>query len=307
MPRKFKVAALILGFFFGPSARPQTPTLVCRPLASPDDAVAGDEKVVGNQACKIVARIAPPIKPAPTKRKSSAAAALAPPPTPSGPTPSLRCRSFADSNNFLYDGEQLVGPQACKIIVIPAPSTAAAANQTSGPTANAGANTATAAATPAQNKLEPGMYLRYGTEYKKVLGQTIDFQKGGSTLASFHIKSAKESAQLLGEHSQILTGQNPEFFFIPSKQESDAGVKPGDLILVHLEIKKECRLVEVADQKAATTGKGALAHQIELTRAEVNPGVYKIVPAVTLGPGEYGIYFSRGESTSPYIYDFTVN
>lgn len=151
------------------------------------------------------------------------------------------------------------------------------------------------------------MYLRYGSEYKKVLGQTIDFQKGASTLASFHRKSAKESAQLLGEHSQILTGQNPEFFFIPSKQESDAGVKPGDLILVHLEVKKECRFVEVADQKAASAGKGSLAHQVELSRAEVNPGVYKIAPAVTLGPGEYGLYLSRGESTSPYIYDFTVN
>jgi hypothetical protein len=208
-----------------------------------------------------------------------------------------------DTNYFLYDGEQLIGTQACKIFVTPAPSTAAPAGQASGAPAHA----ATAAPVSAPQKpLDPGMYLKYGAEYKKVLGQTIDFQKGGSTLTSLHIKSAKESAPLQGEHSQILTGQNPEFYFIPSKQESDAGVKPGDLVLVRLEIKKEIRFVEVADQKS-TAGKGALAHQIELSRSEVNPGVFKLAPAVTLGPGEYGFYLSRGESMSPYIYDFTVN
>lgn len=53
--------ALVLAFILFPSAAvwAQTPTLSCRPLDSPNTYIAPDEKVVGDQVCKIVTAPAP--------------------------------------------------------------------------------------------------------------------------------------------------------------------------------------------------------------------------------------------------------
>jgi hypothetical protein len=154
------------------------------------------------------------------------------------------------------------------------------------------------------------MYLSTTSGYTKILGQIIDFRRSGSLLASdatLHLKSAKENVQLLGPHAQTITSSTPEFYFIPAKQEADAGVNAGDFILVHLEEKKERRQVEIGAQGVGRESKGiALTHQIQVFRSEVKPGVYKIAPAVTLSHGEYGLYLSRGEGMAPYIYDFSV-
>jgi hypothetical protein len=50
----------------------------------------------------------------------------------------------------------------------------------------------------------------------------------------------------------------------------------------------------------------ALTHQVQLSRSEVRPGVYKIAPAAGLSKGEYGLYVRRGQETAPYMYDFSV-
>jgi len=41
-------------------------------------------------------------------------------------------------------------------------------------------------------------------------------------------------------------------------------------------------------------------------RSEITTGVYKITPADSFSRGENGLYLSRGEGMSPYIYDFPV-
>lgn len=276
----------------------QTPTLVCRPLASPGDPVAGDEAVVGNQACKIIERIAPPMKAAPARRKSSTAAAAVAQPAPAaavGPTPTLKCRSVVDTNYFLYEGEQLVGTQACKIIAIAAPSTTAAA-----PAAKP------AAPVPASLADKPGMYWAVGGAYNKILGQAVDFGKSSASIKTLHFKSGKETVQLLGDHSQTLTGPAPEFYYVPAREGADA-VKVGDVLLVHFDVKNEHRQAEIAAPGAGHTGTAvAMSHQVELFRTEVTPGVYKLAPAVTLSGGQYGFYLPRGESAPPYVYDFSV-
>jgi hypothetical protein len=81
----------------------------------------------------------------------------------------------------------------------------------------------------------------------------------------------------------------------------------GDLILVRLEEKKERRQFEVAAAGAWRKSEGiSLTHQVQLTRSEVRPGVYKIGPAAGLSKGEYGLYLKRGQDTAPYMYDFSV-
>lgn len=154
------------------------------------------------------------------------------------------------------------------------------------------------------------MYVAAPGAYTKIFGQILDFKRSGSLLASdvtFHLKSAKENIQLLGPHAQTVTGSNPEFYFIPAKQEAEAGVNAGDFILVRLEEKKERRQIEVGAQGVGRASSGiALTHQVQLSRAEVKPGVYKLSPAAGLSRGEYGLYLARGEGMAPYIYDFSV-
>ena len=167
-----------------------------------------------------------------------------------------------------------------------------------------------APAAPINSPAEPGMYVATNDGFTKILGQILEFERSGSVLISnltYHIKTEKQNMQLLGAHAQCVTGSNPEFYFIPAKQESDAGVNAGDLILIRLEQKKERRQIEVGAQGIGRASKGiSLTHQVQLVRSEVKPSVYKVTPAAGLNKGEYALYLSRGEGMAAYIYDFAV-
>jgi hypothetical protein len=233
-------------------------------------------------------------------------------------TPTLSCRPLVGSDNFIYSDEQVVGNQACKIIANPGAAqnqavlTASAAPVYNPQPAPAKVSAPSVPATAAQPEIptESGMYLAAADGYTKILGQILDFKRTGSLLVSdvtLHLKSSKENVQLLGAHAQTVTASTPEFYFIPARQEADAGVNAGDFILVHLEEKKERRQIEVGAQGVGRQSKGiALTHQVQLARSEVKPGVYKIAPAVGLRKGEYGLYLSRGEGMAAYIFDFSV-
>ena len=79
---------------------------------------------------------------------------------------------------------------------------------------------------------EPGMYLQTTGGFNKILGQIVSFTRSGSRLASkltVGIKTRKENVQLLGPHAQPIVDGKPVFYFIPTRQEADAGVNAGDL------------------------------------------------------------------------------
>lgn len=155
---------------------------------------------------------------------------------------------------------------------------------------------------------DPGMYVEATGGLTKIIGQIAEFKRSGSSFvshATVGIKSQKENIQLLGPHAQTVVSPLPVFYFIPAKQEADAGVNAGDLILVRLEEKPERRQFEVAAHGAWRSSSGiSLTHQIQLLRSEVKPGIYKISPATALGQGEYAVYLSRGEGMAAYVYDF---
>jgi hypothetical protein len=157
---------------------------------------------------------------------------------------------------------------------------------------------------------EAGMYVGTANGFTKILGQIVTFKRSGSLLASgvtAGIKSRKENVQLPGPHAQIVAGGNPVFYFIPAKQEAEAGVNAGDLILIQLEEKKERRQFEVGAQGLWRASSGiSLTHQVQILRSEEKPGVYRLTPAATLGKGEYALYLQRGHGTEPYVYDFSV-
>lgn len=235
----------------------------------------------------------------------------------------LLCRDLKESGGFLYQGETVINGQACRQVayapvqqqVVSMASTAPSAAPAPVPVASAPVAAApianpTTAASVASVPNEAGMYLVRGGDSTKVLGQIVEFERSGSLLASkvtLGVKSRKANAQLLGAHATTVTNASPEFYFVPAKQESDAGVNAGDLILIRLEEKGNRRQFEVGAEGDWRASKGiSITHQIQLDRSEVKPGVFKITPVGELGRGEYGLYLARGEGLAAYIYDFSV-
>jgi hypothetical protein len=157
---------------------------------------------------------------------------------------------------------------------------------------------------------EPGMYVEVSGGLTKIIGQIAEFKRSGSLFVSditAGIKAKKENIQLLGPHAQNMVSAQPVFYFMPAKQESDVGVNAGDLILIRLEERPTRRQFEIAARGAWRSSSGiSLTHQIQLLREEVNPGIYRVMPATELGQGEYALYLSRGEGMAAFVYDFGV-
>jgi hypothetical protein len=157
---------------------------------------------------------------------------------------------------------------------------------------------------------DPGMYFEAAGGLTKIIGQIAEFKRSGSALvshATVGIKSLKSNIQLLGPHAETVISSRPVFFFVPAKQEADAGVNAGDLILIRLEEKPERRQFEIGAVGLWRASSGiSLTHQIQIFRAELKSGVYRIAPATALRKGEYALYLSRGEGMAPYVYDFSV-
>jgi hypothetical protein len=157
---------------------------------------------------------------------------------------------------------------------------------------------------------DPGMYFEATGGVTKIIGQIAEFKRSGSALVSHAtagIKSQKENIQLLGPHAETAVSSRPVFYFVPAKQEADAGVNAGDLILIRLEEKPERRQFEIAAHGAWRSSSGiSLTHQVQLFRSEVKSNIYKVAPATSLSRGEYALYLSRGEGMAPYVYDFSV-
>jgi hypothetical protein len=112
---------------------------------------------------------------------------------------------------------------------------------------------------------DPGMYFEVAGSLTKIIGQIAEFKRSGSALvshATVGIKSQKENIQLLGPHAETVVSSRPVFFFVPAKQEADAGVNAGDLILIRLEEKSERRQFEIAARGAWRSSSGiSLTHQ----------------------------------------------
>lgn len=173
------------------------------------------------------------------------------------------------------------------------------------------AQTPTPTPTPAPMPTDAGMYVMTKDGFTKIIGQIVTFKRSGSlgvSALTAGVKTRKENVQLLGPHAQTVTNNAPVFYFIPAKQEAESGVNAGDLILIHLEEKKERRQFEVAAQGLWRASSGiSITHQVQLHRDELKPGTYKVYPAEYLATGEYALYLPRGHGTEPYIYDFSVS
>lgn len=157
---------------------------------------------------------------------------------------------------------------------------------------------------------EHGMYVAESGQLRKIIGQIAEFKRSGSLLVNdltLGTKTRKVNIQLLGASAQTVVSAQPVFYFVPAKQEQEVGVNAGDLLLIRLEEKTNRRQFEIAASGAWRSSSGiTLTHQIRLLRDEVEPDVYRVMPAAELGKGEYALFLARGEGMAPYVYDFSV-
>jgi hypothetical protein len=60
----------------------------------------------------------------------------------------------------------------------------------------------------------------------------------------------------LGANAEVAVDSKPMSYFIPARQEADAGVNAGDLVLIRLEEKPERRQLEIGAQGAWRSSSG---------------------------------------------------
>ncbi len=136
---------------------------------------------------------------------------------------------------------------------------------------------------------EPGMYVQKDRGFDKILGQIVVFKRSGSLFVSSltgGIKTSKENVQLLGPHAQTVVDGKPVFFFIPPKQEAEAGVNAGDLILIRLEEKTKRRQFEIGAQGLWRTSSGIsirrASRAVASRRFEIKFDLNRLVPSFRL-------------------------
>lgn len=153
------------------------------------------------------------------------------------------------------------------------------------------------------------MYIAAANGNAKILGQVVTFDRTGSLFVSWvtvGIKARHGNVQLPGEHSQTVVGGQPVFYFMPLKQQADAGVDAGDLVLIRLEEKASRRQFEISATGDWGASSGiSITHQVQLVRSEEAEGIYRVTPIAGLSKGEYALYIRRGDGLSAYVYDFS--
>lgn len=157
---------------------------------------------------------------------------------------------------------------------------------------------------------DPGVYLATQNSYTAILGETVNFARSGSVLASkltLHIKAQHNNAQIQGARAQTAATSTPTFLFIPSQRELENGVSAGDLLLIILDVRGDRRQIELGAIGAARESKGvSITHQVETQKSLRAPHKHEIRPVKALDKGEYAFYLERGEGLPAMLYDFSV-
>lgn len=155
---------------------------------------------------------------------------------------------------------------------------------------------------------EPGLYAVTSQGLIKIEGQAVSFVRSGSRLVStvtVGIKSEKGNLQILGTTASHTLDSKPEFLFKTAPGNEAAGGSAGDLVLLRLRVHGERRQVELGARGFGRESRGpSIRSQIQCLRREIEPGLYRVIPAEALTDGEYAFYLYRGYDLPPLIYDF---
>lgn len=155
-----------------------------------------------------------------------------------------------------------------------------------------------------------GLYYQASNRLLPLEGQVVSFARSGSRLSSsvtFGLKSAKMNVQILGETSAHTTDSRPVFYYRAAQGTEAAGGSAGDLVLVKMTVKQKRRQFEIAAAGAWRSSQGiSVRSQLQVTRKQIEPDLYRLAPAEELSSGEYALYLFRGYDLPGFIYDFSV-
>ncbi len=155
---------------------------------------------------------------------------------------------------------------------------------------------------------DPGLYYLNPEGLTRIEGQavTIDQSHGHLPLkGALPGQGSKAKAQILSEGAENRVSPTPVFYYrVPPGGE---GAGAADLVLVKLKATHGHREFDLSSEGEWKASAGIpLRSQLGLLRKQVESGVYRLVPAKDLSPGEYALYLFRGRELPGLIFDFEV-
>jgi hypothetical protein len=168
------------------------------------------------------------------------------------------------------------------------------------------------AAEAIQVPADPGLYVLGPQGLARIEARTVSLTAEGSRLKSAAtlgmVGRGRVTAEIVGATAEAQVTSAPVFYYRAAPESDAARAGPADLVLVKLKRKRDRRRFEIGAQAEWKAGVGvSLRSQVDFYKKQVESGLYKLIPAQDLEPGEYGFYLFRGNDLPGIIYDFAVN
>ena len=155
---------------------------------------------------------------------------------------------------------------------------------------------------------EPGLYYLNPQGLRRIEGRAVTVEQSHTHVplkGSLPGQGNKSKAEILSERAESRVSSTPVFYYrVPPGGEA---VGAADLVLVKLKTTHGHREFNLSSEGEWKASAGIpLRSQLELLRKQVEGGIYRLVPAKDLRPGEYALYLFRGRELPGLIYDFEV-
>lgn len=155
---------------------------------------------------------------------------------------------------------------------------------------------------------DPGIYYLNPQGLRRIEGLAVTVEQSHNHVplkGTLPGQGNKSKAEILSQRAENSVSSTPVFYYrVPPGGEA-AGA--ADLVLVKLKTTHGHREFDLSSEGEWKASSGIpLRSQLELLRKQVEGGVYRLVPAKDLKPGEYALYLFRGRELPGLIYDFEV-
>jgi hypothetical protein len=170
---------------------------------------------------------------------------------------------------------------------------------------------------------DAGVYIDVGSGTPKLVAmEPTSFKQGKSggfftSAMTMGIKKMKWKAVVPSSRAvQRTRSGSPSFYFYFEKKSSiDAGAtNPSEFVLARMSPKSDKRELIVGEAGAFGASSGTREKDsIEFRTEKLGPGVFKVSPSETLGPGEYCFFIASGSSNpsqagaTGHLFDFGVD
>ena len=155
---------------------------------------------------------------------------------------------------------------------------------------------------------DPGLYYLNPQGLTRIEGRAVTIEQSHSHLplkGKLPGQGSRSLAEILGDRAQTKVSSTPVFYYRVAAGGESSGA--ADLVLVKMKATHGRREFDLSSEGEWKASAGIpLRSQLDLLRKQVESGVYKLVPARDLNPGEYAFYLFRGRELPGLIYDFEV-